>query len=109
MKCGHYEGYIMGCGDNQYCGICRMDELQAEIARLQAEVAKANARERPAFMAGLLKGHGEGIESYAGDPEQDWQQYRCQDDTDWRAVKESERTKGAGSFGEPETEKGRDG
>ena len=52
---------------------------------------QANARERKAFAAGLMAA----VEQIAGeiekatdiDPEQMWQQYRCQDDTDFRAAR----------------------
>ncbi len=35
MKCGHDEDYIMGCGDNLYCGVCKIERLttKGEIMR----------------------------------------------------------------------------
>lgn len=54
-----------------------------KIAMLLAEVKAANARERKAFMAGVDYGF---TESASDDWEQAWQQYRCQDDTDWKAT-----------------------
>ena len=48
---------------------------------------QANARERPAFEAGLLAGAAKAplyIDDF--DIEQAWQHYRCQDDTDWKTV-----------------------
>lgn len=62
-----------------------------EIERLSCEVTTANAREREAFMAGC---------QYAGkappddwDQEQGWQQYRCQDETDWKVVSKEDAAK----------------
>ena len=67
------------------------DTMQAmldENKRLTAEIRKANAREREAFMAGFT---GRTLASFTGranmpDIEQAWQQYRCRDDTDWKSV-----------------------
>ena len=64
-------------------------EKDQEIERLSAEVSAANARERPAFMAGFQSGYEAGepcttIEQE--DYEQAWQQYRCQDDSDWKVT-----------------------
>lgn len=58
-------------------------EGQHEIElRLTTEVRKANAREELAFFAGA--------HALICDPTVDivqaWQQYRCQDDSDWKAV-----------------------
>ena len=51
------------------------------------EAKRANARERPAFMAGLEAAfEWDGVETL--DYEQAWQQYRCQDDADWRSVQQ---------------------
>jgi len=63
-----------GCG----CPCCAMGEKYYES--LVTEVKAANLRERKAFMAGLS------INAGYQDAEQEWQQYRCKDDTDWRAV-----------------------
>ncbi len=58
------------------------DDLETALA----ENKVANARERPAFMAGVEVGLAlEGIDRC--DYEQEWQQYRCQDDSDWRAAR----------------------
>ena len=67
------------------------DTMQAmldENKRLTAEIRKANAREREAFMAGFTS---RTLASFTGranmpDIEQAWQQYRCRDDTDWKSV-----------------------
>jgi hypothetical protein len=53
-----------------------------ELSILTTEVSAANARERPAFMAGW----GYRYVHKSDDLEQAWQQYRCQDDSDWKAV-----------------------
>ncbi len=56
------------------------------------EARSANARERPAFMAGLEAAfEWNGIETL--DYEQAWQQYRCQDETDWKVVSEEDAAK----------------
>ena len=71
----------------------RLNHSQADrLAKLLAELAAANARERPAFEAGYREGLAEAwIED--GDVEQAWQQYRCQDDTDWKVVSEEDAAK----------------
>lgn len=46
---------------------------------------QANARERPAFMAGYEYAD---VNNTTADAEQAWQEYRCQDDTDWKAVED---------------------
>ena len=51
----------------------------AEIERLTNEVTIANGRERQAFITGYKCG------ADPEDLEHAWQQYRCQDDTDWVA------------------------
>ena len=52
-----------------------------EISRLSSEVSTANARERKAFMAGCQYACATAPNDW--DQEQGWQQYRCQDDSDW--------------------------
>lgn len=81
-------------GTGPYCGPCfyrnSYEVHEAEIERLSAEVTKANRLEREAFGAGMLAA----IEQFSKvfnaakdiDFEQTWQQYRCQDDTDWKAT-----------------------
>jgi hypothetical protein len=59
--------------------------LKLEVSRLSCEVKRANARERKAFTAGFY--------SLGADEEQKWQEYRCQDDSDWKAVSEEEASK----------------
>ena len=46
----------------------------------------ANARERKAFLAGYKEGFSDFL-TMDEDVERAWQQYRCQDETDWRAVR----------------------
>lgn len=70
-----------GCG--YWREAAKWREQERDAAR--EELKKANARERPAFEAGWYA-HGK---DPAPDLEQDWQEYRCQDPTDWRAVDES--------------------
>ncbi len=62
----------------------------SEIWRLREKLSAANARERKAFENGVVI-----LTNEAGVPfsvtaeidlEQLWQQYRCQDETDWRAT-----------------------
>lgn len=60
-------------------------EMIDEMEALEADLKKANARERRAFQAGLYEDIAESV-----DEEQLWQQYRCQDDTDWKVVKPPE-------------------
>ena len=71
------------------------DGLAAErLKLLSSEVTAANARERPAFEAGMKKAAAMApfnIDEY--DLEQAWQQYRCQDETDWKVVSEEEAAK----------------
>lgn len=58
---------------------------KAEVSRLLCEVKRANARERPAFDAGMKAAAAMApfsIDDF--DCEREWQQYRCQDETDWR-------------------------
>ncbi len=68
-----------------------VEQLQEQIERLSAEVTTANARERKAFMAGLESAIGYD-ELGDIDEEQEWQQYRCLDDTDWKATVLGRRT-----------------
>ena len=49
-----------------------------------SEVSNANARERKAFMAGCQYACTTAPDDW--DQEQGWQQYRCQDDSDWKAT-----------------------
>ena len=50
------------------------------LSRGSSEVSTANAREKPAFMAGFERG-GDCV-----DADEAWQQYRCQDNSDWKAT-----------------------
>ncbi len=59
------------------CGRPRLDVFD--------KLALANAREKKAFMAGLQRGEQWSDAPY-DDNEQEWQQYRCQDDSDWRST-----------------------
>lgn len=36
-SCGHHGDYVMGIGDNMYCGVCKIEELQ----KSQRKVFKA--------------------------------------------------------------------
>ena len=56
-----------------------------EIDRLTTELKNANARERKAFMTACKIRSITPIAEW--DEEEAWQQYRCQDDTDWKATK----------------------
>ena len=58
----------------------------AEIDGLRNEITDANARERPAFMAGFKAATTTPPGMFGHDEEQAWQQYRCQDDSDWKAT-----------------------
>ena len=68
----------------------KLIEAYAEIGRLTAVLKISNVRERRAFMAGL-----ESAIMYDElgdlDAEQEWQQYRCQDDSDWASVSLGQR------------------
>lgn len=66
-----------------------LQELVGRVKDLEADLKKANARERPAFEAGLDAGVDVNYFN-CQDKEQAWQQYRCQDDTDWKSVKPPE-------------------
>ena len=55
---------------------------QERTDALLSEVTTANARERKAFAAGFY--------SLGADEEQKWQEYRCQDDSDWKVVSEEQ-------------------
>ena len=67
------------------------DKHQTGDECLMCQLERANARERKAFAAGMiaLVDHVAGALEKAADidPEQAWQQYRCQDDSDWRAAR----------------------
>ena len=62
-----------------------VDEQDDEIERLTAEVTKWKAEQEKAFRAGWTSCW---LYWEAGviDEEQAWQQYRCQDETDWKSV-----------------------
>ncbi len=64
---------------------------EGEIKRLSAELTKANARERKAFMAGFWVDSN--CRPINPDDEQEWQQYRCQDDSDWKVASEEDAAK----------------
>ncbi len=67
-------------------------EIANTLQSLSAEVTAANARERPAFVAGWNAAlHIKDCDS--DDIERAWQQYRCQDETDWKAVSEEDAAK----------------
>ena len=79
-------------GPDEACPYCLCDRAFQEVRTLTAQVTAANARERPAFMAGLEAAfEWNGIETL--DYEQAWQQYRCQDETDWKVVSEEDAAK----------------
>lgn len=62
----------------------KVSKLADALEQATDDLRKANARERPAFMAGAKAAiNWDGIETF--DYEQVWQQYRCQDDADWYA------------------------
>lgn len=61
-------------------------EQEGLIERLTEAYVKACHRERAAFMAGYDAGHKDGGDIQKADHEYEWQQYRCQDDTDWRTT-----------------------
>ena len=63
-----------------------IDDAEDAIRTLRSEVSTANARERVAFMAGAYAVIGDKVNDI--DIEQMWQQYRCQNETDWKAVSE---------------------
>jgi len=69
-------------------------ELRQEVKRLRGALGKANARERPAFENGAAMLANEVGVSFGTtakvDLEMLWQQYRCQDDTDWACVQANE-------------------
>ena len=60
--------------------------FNTEFESVFSEVTTANARERPTFIAGA----NAVMNDQDVDIEQAWQQYRCQDDTDWKVVSEEE-------------------
>ena len=67
-----------------------LKDATKERDELAAALEQANAREREAFMAGIEIFAKHVSPSRASlmdwDDEQAWQQYRCQDDTDWKTV-----------------------
>ncbi len=65
----------------------------SEIDDLRNEITVANAREREAFMAGFKAATTTPPGMFGRDEEQAWQQYRCQDETDWKVVSEEEAAK----------------
>lgn len=80
--CEELEGDMrcFGCADT----LATVDAIEGITAALE----QANARERKAFMAAInavFEGQPRQI-----DPEEEWQKYRCQDDTDWRPVSAGE-------------------
>lgn len=36
--CGHHGDYVMGIGDNMYCGICKIERQAKRIEELEAEL-----------------------------------------------------------------------
>ena len=67
---------------------------QERAADLLSELAAANAREKKAFMYAIwIDPDCWMSENDELDPEQAWQQYRCQDETDWKVVSEEEAAK----------------
>ncbi len=60
--------------------------LRAALKRETSKVTAANARERKAFMAGFKAATTTPPGMFGRDEEQEWQQYRCQDETDWKVV-----------------------
>ncbi len=33
-SCGHYGGYVMGIGENMYCGVCKIEVLEHFIMEI---------------------------------------------------------------------------
>jgi len=95
--------YRAGFGDG--VALLRLN-LEVENKRLTEQLRAANARERPAFEAGYEAGGDDcrtgdmdewgerGVTKYTEDREQAWQQYRCQDDSDWKASTEHTQNQG---------------
>ena len=44
MECSHYKGYIMGCGDSQYCGVCKIEALTKHVDQLQTQYLELSAK-----------------------------------------------------------------
>jgi len=82
--------YRAGFGDG--VALLRLN-LEVENKRLTEQLRAANARERPAFEAGYEAG-GDDCRTGDEDREQAWQQYRCQDDSDWKASTEHTQNQG---------------
>ena len=73
----------------------RFYEACAEtIECLSSKITTANARERKAYMAGFWDGYEtDPVPECEPDEEQAWQQYRCQDDSDWKVVSKEDAAK----------------
>ena len=85
-------GLVEGLQSDQHLQLGEIDALKHDIERsmdrnriLIAENSAANARERPAFMCGYDEGYEDGKRLAVPDREQSWQEYRCQDASDWKA------------------------
>ena len=63
------------------------------IEGLRDEILAANARERKAFIAGVQAVTESMPYTTVFDEDQAWQQYRCQDETDWKVVCEEDAAK----------------
>jgi len=62
-----------------------LTDKDQRIDKLEADLKAANARERPAFMAGISIALSSQFKD-GFDEEHAWQQYRCQDGTDWKVT-----------------------
>ena len=83
VKLGYRSGQATDENEKLRTPLGRDIELLEDNARLEAELKQANARERKAFIAGWNGGLCAGNT----DEEQAWQQYRCQNNSDWAALK----------------------
>lgn len=77
---------------NQICEATDHEDYEAAVETLLTNVKTANARERPAFYAGYREGLADAW-TEDDDAEQAWQQYRCQDETDWKVVSKEDAAK----------------
>ncbi len=62
------------------------DSVIRHIEQLKAALKKANGRERPAFEAGFNICPDGWLCEDGVDLEEEWQRYRCQNETDWKVV-----------------------
>jgi hypothetical protein len=69
---------------------CGDEVVEAAREWAHKTIQRLGGKERAAFEAGLDRGYWAGRDYEDVDDEQEWQQYRCQDPTDFRIVRDEE-------------------